>query len=107
MTNKDIFVHFSFSRFPKQSKKQKMERICEYFLFFDFSAFNQKRKNRKLRSSPLKFLFFYVWQKMEKSQLCLFFLLRLQYLANWRDIMDLVKYLYVICRLGGPYSEKL
>ena len=93
MANRDIFVHFSFFRFAKQSKNEKREHICGYFLFFDFSAFNQKRKNRKLRSSPLKFLFFYVWQKMEKSQLCLLFVTFSISLANWRDVMDLVKYL--------------
>ena len=82
---------FHFSVFLSNRKNEKMEHICGYFLFFDFSAFNQKRKNRKLASSPLKFLFFYVWQKMEKAQLCQFFCYVFHILANWRDVMDLVR----------------
>ena len=90
MANKDIFVYFPFFCFPKQSKKHKNGIYLWAFSVFDFSAFNQKRKNRKLISSPLKFLFFYVWQKMEKSQLCLFFGYVFRILANWRDYTVLI-----------------
>ena len=106
MAKKDILSIFHFSVFPSNRKNAKMELSCGHFLFFDFSVFNRKRKkNRKLTSSPLNFLFFYVWQKVEKSQLCLFFCYVIHILANQRDVMDLVKYAVFI--LNGHANDLL
>ena len=93
MANKDILSIFHFSVFLSNRKNVKMELSCGHFLF---SIFNRKRINRKLTSSPLNFLFFYVWQKVEKSQLCPFFCYVIHILANWRDVIDLVKYTVLI-----------
>ena len=86
---------FHFSVFPGNGKNAKIEYTCGHFLFFDFSAFNRKRKNRKLAPGPLNFLFFYIWQKIEKSQFSLFCYV-IHILTNWRDIIDLVKYTVLI-----------
>ena len=66
------------------------------FCFSIFPFVIENENNRKLTSSPLNFLFFYVWQKVEKSQLCLIFCYVIHILANCRDVMDLVKYTVLI-----------
>ena len=78
MAKKDIFVHYSV--FLSNRKNAVVGIFC-------FSIF--PLLNRKLTSSPWKFLFFYVWQKMEKSQLRQFFCYVFHILANWRDVIEI------------------
>ena len=114
----------SISIFPFSwaiEKTQKWNILVGIFCFSIFPLLIENEKNRKLTCSPLNFLFFYVWQKMEKSQLCLF-LLRFPYFGKlerlssivlnilfWFEMYtnDLLKYLSFNGRIRASSVEEL
>jgi len=58
-----------------------------------------------LTSSPSNFLFFYVWRKNGKITVVSFFCYVFHILANWRNVIDLVKYTVLI--LNVPANDLL
>ena len=74
MAKNDIFVHFSFFRFPNQLRKTEKGNILVGI--FCFSIFPLLIKNEKAENwHPVHRIFYFSMfgEKMEKSQLCLFF----------------------------------
>ena len=80
---------------------QKWNILVGIFCFSIFPLLIENEKNRKLTCSPLNFLFFYVWQKMEKTTVQAIFCYVIHILTNWRDVIDLVKYTVLILNVDA------